>query len=104
MAIEKVTIPKNAKRIALRPVALGEATGHHHSFICEGGAAVLEQCVEMYEGKDGLTYIRINDLAEEIGGVRLEHQEHKSHAVPPGEYCVTIQSEETDWGQRPVVD
>ena len=37
-------------------------------------------------------------------GVSLVHQEHKAHVVAPGEYRVTVQQENTDWGARPVVD
>jgi hypothetical protein len=93
-------IPEKAKRISLRPVALGEVTGHHHSFMSnvEGEVANL---VEMYEGEDGETYVRVMG---EPGEVSLVHQEHKAHVVPPGEYAVTIQQENTDWGARAVVD
>ena len=94
------TIPKNCKKIALRPVALGEVTGHHHSFM-SNVATPLEDLVEMYEGADGKTYVRV---LGEPGEVSLVHQEHKAHVVPPGEYSVTIQQENTDWGARPVAD
>lgn len=94
-------IPATAKRIALRPLALGEATGHHHSLACEPGL-VLDDIAEMYEveSENGVkTFLRIN--AE---GVSLTHQEHKPHIVSPGDYEVTIQQEKTDWGTKRVVD
>lgn len=94
-------IPINAKRVALRPVALGEVTGHHHSFMSNAESVDVAELVEMYEGKDGATYVRV---LGDPGAVSLVHQEHKAHIVEPGEYSVTIQQENTDWGARPVVD
>jgi hypothetical protein len=52
----------------------------------------------MYE-LDGKTYVRVT-----AKGVVLTHQEHKSQAVPTGEYEITIQQEQTDWGTQKVVD
>ena len=97
----KNQIPANAKRVPLRPVALGEVTGHHHSFMSNIEDIDVANRVEMYEGADGKTYVRV---LGEPGDVSLVHQEHKAHVVPPGEYSVTIQQENTDWGARPVVD
>jgi hypothetical protein len=93
-------IPAGSKRVSLRPVALGEVTGHHHSFMSnvEDDVANL---VEMYQGADGKTYVRV---LGDAGAVSLVHQEHKAHQVPPGEYSVTIQQENTDWGARLVED
>jgi hypothetical protein len=95
-------IPKNAKKIALRPLALGEKTGHHHSLYIEAGGVALEDAAEMFEveTEGGVKhYLRIT--AE---GVSLQHQEHKTHAVPPGEYEIVIQTEVTDWGRAKVID
>jgi hypothetical protein len=99
--IKENRIPKDAKRVALRPVALGEVTGHHHSFMSNADDVDIADLVEMYEGVDGQTYVRV---LGEPGDVSLVHQEHKAHVVPPGEYSVVIQQENTDWGARPVVD
>ena len=99
--IRSKVIPKDAKRVPLRPVALGEVTGHHHSFMSNIAEADVADLVEMYEGPDGKTYVRV---LGEPGGVSLVHQEHKAHTIPPGEYSVTIQQENTDWGARPVLD
>ena len=50
--------------------------------------------------EDGVKhYLRIS-----ADGVSLQHQEHKTHAVPPGEYEIVIQTEVTDWGRAAVID
>jgi hypothetical protein len=80
---------------------LGEATGHHHSLMAAPGA-VLDDVASMFEvdtGDGKITYLRVTG-----DGVSLVHQEHKAHAVPPGEYQVVIQQENTDWGAQPVRD
>ena len=97
MKLEKAVIPEDATKIALRPLALGENTGHHHS-LCVEEPAKLEDQVSMYE-KNGQTYVSVTGE-----GVRLAHQEHKTHEVPAGDYVVTIQQENTDWGPKPVTD
>jgi hypothetical protein len=97
----KTAIPQDAKKIPLCPLALGEKTGHHHSLYAEPGVA-LEEAAEMFEvqTEDGIKhYLRIT-----ADGVSLQHQEHKTHSVPPGEYEVTIQTEVTDWGRSKVQD
>lgn len=98
---QKNIIPAEAKRISIKPLALGEKTGHHHSLYAEPGTA-LEEAVEMYELEtpEGVKhYLRVTSE-----GVSLQHQEHKTHAVPPGEYEVVIQTEVTDWGRAAVID
>jgi len=96
-------IPKNAKRIALRPLALGEATGHHHSLACVADDRLLDDVAEMYTLEEDAkirTFLRVI----EDDCVVLTHQEHKTQAIPAGDYEVIIQSEVTDWGSRAVVD
>lgn len=86
-------IPKNAKRIPTRPLALGEVTGHHHSLVTDEADAV-----EMYE-KDGEIYVRVKSDVPE------QHQEHKPHLVPSGcEASIRIATEVNDWGRAPVRD
>ena len=96
-------IPANSKRIKLRPLALGEVTGHHHSLCSTNSNVALDDVAEMYElaNDQGITetYLRITGDC-----VALTHQEHKTHAVAPGEYRVVIQQENTDWGAAPVRD
>jgi hypothetical protein len=95
-------IPSNAVRITLRPLALGEVSGHHHSLCSTDSSVALDDIAEMYEVKDDVgttTYLRI------IGDcVALVHQEHKASLVAPGEYRVVLQQECTDWGSAPVRD
>ncbi len=99
----KTTIPATARRIALRPLALGEQTGHHHSLAMDPRCtAVLNDAVEMYEldSPEGVkTFLRVT-----ADGVSVQHQEHKTHPITPGDYEITIQREFTDWGSRRVSD
>ena len=88
-------IPRSAKRIPTRPLALGEATGHHHSVICDEADQV-----EMYE-KDGQTFVRVLGEPE---AVSLVHQQHKAHTIAPAEYVYIPQVENSDWGTRQVID
>ena len=92
-------IPSTAKPIALRPLAYGEKTGHHHSLTVGDGNGIAGECAELYEAEDGTIYCRITNE-----GVLLAHQEHKTHGIVPGEYQVVIQQENTDWGSRAVLD
>ena len=94
--LKPAAIPADAKRINLRPIALGEKTGHHHSLMTCTETPV-EDLVEMYE-KDGQTYVRA--LAE----VSLVHQQHKAAPVAPAEYVYIPQVENSDWGTRQVID
>lgn len=105
MAKTKATIPVEAKRIALRPLALGEKTGHHHSLaVADGVDQEIDELARLYElpSVDGAPQ---RTFLEVLGdGVVLTHQEHKTHAVPPGQYEVVIQHEVTDWGTRQIAD
>lgn len=101
-------IPETAKRIPLRPLALGEATGHMHRLVCD--SMPVEDAAEMYEHTgDGITQHYLRVTAE---GVSLIHAtatsdvtvEHQPQTIAPGEYRVVIQEETTDWGQRKVID
>lgn len=103
--LSRISIPKEAKPIPLRPLALGEKTGHHHSLaVADGADSEIEDLARMYEtpsveGSSRRTFLQV------IGdGVVLTHQEHKSQAVPVGEYEVTIQTEVTDWGRSQIAD
>jgi hypothetical protein len=96
--MKKVTIPATAKRVPVRPVALGEATGHHHSFAALADHEKVDDLIEMYE-HEGNTYVRVTGA-----GAALLHQEHKAHEVPAGDYAIVIQEQVTDWGTAPVRD
>lgn len=102
-------IPSDAKRINLKPLALGEVTGHQHRLVATGDTAIEDAC-EMYEHSgDGITrhYLRVT-----TEGVSLIHAtehstetaDHQPQVLVPGEYRVTIQTETTDWGTRQVAD
>jgi hypothetical protein len=93
------TIPADAKRIKVRPIALGERTGHHHSLM-SNVETPIEELVEMYE-KDGQTFVRV---LGELGGVSLVHQQHKPHVLAPAEYVYVPQVENSDWGTKKVID
>jgi hypothetical protein len=103
-------IPKNAKRIPLRPLALGEVTGHQHRLVSTGACAVEDAC-ELYEHQgDGITTQHFLRVTED--GIALIHAtehstetaDHQPHVVAPGEYRVVIQEEVTDWGTQQVAD
>lgn len=102
-------IPKNAKKIALRPLAFGEVTGHAHRLIAEEGIALDDVC-ELYEceaetGKQH--YLRVTaegvSLLHAMEG-SLQTADHECQPVSVGDYRVVIQEETTDWGTRQVAD
>ena len=103
------TIPADAKRIKLQPLAYGESTGHNHRLVSHGGLAVEDAC-EMYELQEGEAKRHFLRVTAE--GVSLIHADglsevtadHHPHVVLPGEYEVVIQKEETDWGRAQVID
>jgi hypothetical protein len=97
--LKPATIPADAKRVKLRPIALGERTGHHHSLM-SNVATPIEDLVEMYE-KDGQLFVRVLGEPEEVS---LVHQQHKPHSIAPAEYVYVPQVENSDWGTRPVRD
>lgn len=67
-------IPKGAKRIPLRPLALGEVTGHSHQI-----ALADREGVEMYE-LDGAQYLRVTAAGE----ISIVHEEHGIVTLPAG--------------------
>ena len=97
--LKPATIPTDAKRVKLRPIALGERTGHHHSLMSNVETPV-EDLVEMYE-KDGQTFVHILGEPESVS---LVHQQHKAHTIAPAEYVYVPQVENSDWGTRRVED
>ena len=99
--LRAIQIPTEAKHIPIRPVALGEKTGHHHSFLADPGIC-LEECVEMYEVETKgaiTTFIRITG-----DGVSLVHQQHKAARMPVGDFVYVPQVENSDWGTRAIAD
>ena len=97
--LKPVAVPSGAKRISVRPIALGERTGHHHSLMtCT--ETPIEDLVEMYE-LDGQIFVRVLGEPAEVS---LVHQQHKAQPVTPGEYVYIPQVENSDWGTRQVID
>ena len=89
-------LPKGCKRIASRTLALGEQTGHHHSFDADGGVALMEAPDK-----------RIFVVNEGDTPGTLTHQEHKKITLAPGQIAEFGQVIEKDWFSdmvRPVVD
>ena len=66
VAFIKCRIPKDAKRVPLRPFAYGETTGHSHR-VCVAD----EEGVEMYECEAGV-FLRVT----KDGVVSLVHEDH----------------------------
>lgn len=92
-------IPTSAQPIEMKGrvvLALGEVTGHAHAFYSDRVRFFRES------GSDGVarSFIRVE------GGdpVPLQHEEHGSIAVPPGEYEVRVQSEYDPGEIRQVMD
>ena len=63
-------------------LAAGEVTGHHHAI------RNPNVCHLRAEGVSAYTVLRVNDE-----GALLEHEEHATIALPPGNYRVSIQRE-----------
>ena len=85
-------VQQDGSRVIL---ALGEATGHHHSFAA--GAAALFRPDDMPGGMGG--YVAVAG-----GDALLTHQEHDAIAIPAGLYVQAIQVEETPEAVRRVED
>jgi len=77
------SIPKEAKKIAGATLALGEVTGHHHSF--------TSGTVQLYEPKTATDGVKYVDVATKSAS--LTHQEHKEIRVPQGQYKMSIERE-----------
>lgn len=97
----KSTIPATAKRIPLRPFALGEKTGHSHRVEEDYANAV-----EMYEGENGEIYVRIvGDV--DVPVIHEDHDPSGAKSLLPagweGEVRIAREyDEETDF--RSVID
>lgn len=77
-------LPDGCTRIKSRTVALGEATGHHHTF--DEGVAIMD-------APDGRVFI-VNETSEPK---ILTHQEHKETVFAPGVPYEFGQVREKDW-------
>ena len=93
-------IPNDAKPVEQAgsrvTLALGEVTGHSHSFAANSGAALFRPD-ELQGGMGG--YVAIGG-----DGALLLHEEHTAIPVPAGLYVQAIQVEETPEAVRRVED
>jgi len=73
--IKKVSEVKG-KKLDHLTLAVGEATGHHHT-VTEGDAELFEH--------EGTLYLRINS-----DEAKVTHQEHGTVTIPKGDYQIGI--------------
>ena len=74
----KLAIPAEAVRVAVRPLAYGEVTGHSHQ-VAEADVAG----VEMFETQD-TDGKRVFMRVTANGGVSVVHEEHGTVTLPKG--------------------
>ena len=79
------SIPKTAKKTSSLTLALGEVTGHHHSF--ENGSVQLFDNTSP-QGDDPVKWFEVKSKQATLG-----HQEHGKMTVSEGQYKVTIERE-----------
>lgn len=84
---------KRGKRLDHQTLALGEVTGHHHSF-APGSRVALFRPDDMPIGGS----VKVDTPAD------LTHQEHSTITVPEGNYVQAIQVEEYPDVVRVVAD
>lgn len=97
--ITTATIPQTAKRVKVKErivLAEGEVTGHAHAIVLEhvptGATAMMLVDAER-------EFVRI-----EGDEVAVEHEEHGTVTLPPGDYEITHQREYTPAEVRRVAD
>ncbi len=71
-------IPRTARGVVL---AEGEVTGHAHR--------IPSRHAKLYRTEEDVRYLRVGGTAP----VALQHEEHKTVALPKGDYRVTIHHE-----------
>jgi hypothetical protein len=72
-------------------LAHGEVTGHSH--------AIAERDAELFSGADTTDrFLRIMAAS----GVALQHEEHSTITLPPGDYVIRIQREYTSKDMAPI--
>lgn len=86
------TIPSGKTKTRKCTLALGEATGHHHT-ILDGAIGYADDEISTAE------YITVEKAL-----AKLEHQEHATIDLPRGNYQVIIQSEYTPEAIKKVSD
>lgn len=86
LLIQRVpSIPKTAKATNSRTLALGEATGHHHTFE-SGDVQVYDN--PSVQNDDPVKWFEVKSKKASLG-----HQEHKKIDLPQGIYSLNIERE-----------
>lgn len=90
------SIPANAKKIANKPIALGEHSGHMHILTGDIQLFELDGKIIAAVGSDGarLQHIHESRLTKKAWSStkEIEIADHKSHLLPPGNYEFYIQN------------
>jgi hypothetical protein len=95
LVIAADSIPANATKIVARDagrivLAYGEVTGHAHAIAHEGAVLIAAPDTED-------RFLRIMATS----GVELQHEEHATITLPPGDYIVRRQREYTSADMAP---
>ena len=100
-------VPREGRRVVL---ALGEATGHHHSIAARNCSLYLDEQRPVSEADAATMIARLGGgtIPDRVLNVRrtvaLTHQEHETIKLPPGQYVVRIQREYSPQALRNVAD
>lgn len=77
VVIQKINeLPQNVKEIEIKPLALGEITGHSHRVVADK--------LKMYEDENGRLYFKLDSVGSVV------HEEHKTITLEPGIYTTKI--------------
>ncbi len=85
-------IPATATKLNRAELAYGEVTGHSHRIEDITAAELLQDGDSLYM------------TVSADGGVIIRHEEHAAQIIPPGNYEIVQQVEDTEWGQQAVID
>lgn len=83
---EKSKAYDKREKLAQCTIALGEATGHHHTIYPPRADGLAAQLIERLEW-NGRVFVEVPD------GYWLRHQEHDEHEIPGGLYEIIIEQE-----------
>ncbi len=86
------SIPCTAHALTRAELAYGEVTGHSHRIEDLTAAQLLADGDQLYM------------TVSADGGVTIRHEEHAAQVIPPGNYEIVKQVEDTEWGKQAVID
>lgn len=72
------------KKLRKLTIALGEATGHHHTLYADEGSHI----------------IGTPEHFEVVGTARLKHQEHAEVVLPSGTFVTSMEREYDPWSEE----